>query len=133
MSRDQRPRTQFQQPHQAAAMRVMDGYPRWMLTRAIRGLVCLLVALLVLGPVAIWLGWMAELVPVVVTAGGLVMLVGILPMVAMLAFFHAPPPLVLWLTPILNACAPARRLLPPARWPAAGPERPPRFGALPGR
>lgn len=114
-------------------MRVMDGYPRWMLTRAIRGLVCLLVALLVLGPVAIWMGWVAELVSVVVISGGLVMLVGILPMVAMLTFFYAPPPLVLWLTPVLRTCASARRLLPPARWPAAGLERPPRFAALLGR
>lgn len=133
MSRARRPRHQFQQPHQAAAMLVMDGYPRWMLARAIRGLVGLLAVLLVLGPVAVWFGWMTELASVAVIGGGMVMLIGILPMTAMLAFFHAPPPLILWMAPRLNTFVQALRLVPPARWPAAGLERPPRFGALPGR
>lgn len=126
MSRAKRPHPHFEQPHQAAAMHVMDGYPRWVLTRAIRGLLYLLVGLPVLGLVALKLGLVAELASVIVVAGGLTAAIGMLPMVAMLAIFWAPPPQLLRLTtPALSVFASAPPVAPGA-WPAAGLERPPR-------
>lgn len=113
------------QPHQAAALRVLDGLPRQLLLTAIAALCCLLVAFVLLAPSAIAAEALPQLLRGVILTAATIALLGALPMILGLAVYHMPP---------RPAPAAPRRNTPlvphphqPApTTPAAGIERPPR-------